>query len=286
MKFSNIVHPTDFSETSENAFRYACELAKKYEANLYLVHVYDKPVYTVARNGGIGLQVDSEATNKLREEIKAEIRKFADKPYAQDIKTKLFIDLVADVPVWKFHEGLDPKAHADLVVMGTQGATGIVHGGLVGTNAERVIRHSPLPVLSIHKDTSYTPIKKILFATDFQDPIEGNFDNVLKLAKIFDAEILVGVINTQANFGTSAFAQKRFDELKAKVGYDKLSLLVHNDESVEVGIRNVAIDNNVQLIAMLTHGRTGIAHLLRGSIAEDIAATLTFPLLTFKLPRA
>lgn len=283
MKFSNIVHPTDFSATSENAFRYACELAKKYDANLYLIHVYEKPVYSVASNGGLAVAISPEATNQLREEIQHEIEKFADKPYA--VGVKLFRKLVSDVPVWKFHEQLD-GTHADLVVMGTQGATGIIHGGLVGTNTERVIRHSPIPVLSIHKDTSYTEVKRLLFATDFQDPIEKHFDTVLKLAKGFDAEILVGVINTQANFSTSTFAQKRFEELKAASGYSKMSLLVQNDESVEVGIRNVAIDNNVQAIAMLTHGRTGIAHLLRGSIAEDIAATLTFPLLTFKLPGA
>ncbi|MBX3100966.1 MAG: universal stress protein [Bacteroidetes bacterium] len=280
MKFDSIVHPTDFSETSLNAFSFACEIARKNNSKFHLVHVYERSYYQVAGSGGgLTYQVDSAAENSLRSEILVQLKHLTERPEARDIK--FFSKLIADIPAWRFYEEI-PEERVDLIIMGTRGVTGLLHGGLVGTNTERVIRHSSIPVLSVPEGATFNGIKYILFATDFQDNLDTVYPHVLDVAKMFGAKLFVGVINTRNNFATSRHAYEQFEALTAKYPYNNVELVVHNDDSVEEGIQGLSHRLKIDLIAMLTHGRTGIAHLLRGSIAEDISSSLSTPLLTLK----
>lgn len=280
MKFDSIVHPTDFSPTSLNAFKFACEIARKHGSKFHLVHVYERSYYQVAgAGGGLTYQVDGTAEAKLRGEILSELKRMTELPEAQGIK--FFSKLIADIPAWRFHEEL-PEERVDLIIMGTKGVTGLLHGGLVGTNTERVIRHSAIPVLSVPEGATFEGMKQILFATDFQDNLDTVYPHVLDVARLFGAKVFVGVINTRNNFATSRHAFEAFDKLSQKFPYNNVELVVHNDDSVEEGIQELSHRLNIDLISMLTHGRTGIAHLLRGSIAEDISSSLSTPLLTLK----
>jgi len=281
LQFKMIVQPTDFSDNSLNAFRYSVEFARHAKAKLVLTHSFEKPYYTVASDsGGFTLNVDGEAESEIRQEIVGKMKEMVSQDFVKDVH--IYEHLVTDYPAWQFYED---KAfeHADLIVMGTQGATGIIHGGLFGTNTERVIRHAPIPVLSVPYGASYDGIKRILFATDFNDPVD-TFVTMLKgIQSLFDSEIIVGVVNTMDNFSTTKHATQVYHNLVKKHGLSKVQLVIHNDRSVEEGVAQLCIDNQIDLIAMLTHGRTGIAHLVKGSIAEDISANIKFvPLLTMK----
>lgn len=284
MKFDNIALPVDFSEASLAAVRWACAFARKHNSQIHLVHVYEHRYYSVAsEGGGLSYAVDAQADATLRDEIMNEMKKISEMPEAAGLK--LYAQLVSDRPVWRFFEGLDKK-NIDLIIMGTRGVTGLMHGGLVGTNTERVIRHSHLPVLSIPLASQYKDTATILFATDFQDPLNDVYPAVVGLAKANGAAIKIAVINTRNNFATSRYAYEQYQSLTKAFPYDKTELVVHNDDSVEEGIQTLSHQLNADVIAMLTHGRTGIAHLLRGSIAEDISSSLSTPLLTLKAQKA
>lgn len=280
MKFAHIVHPTDFSNTSMNAYRFAAEIAKKQSGSLELIHVYEKPYYTApSAAGSITVVVDSEADKDLRHEINHQIHLLTQADFAQGVT--LTQRVLHDIPAWRFYEEID-QTKVDLIVMGTRGATGLMHGGLVGTNAERVIRLADTPVLSIPEEAAYTDVKRVLFATNYQDPLDEIFPSVINFCELFNADLVVGMINTRDNYATTRFASENYEALIAKFPYAKTSLVVHNDDSVQEGVADLVYRQKIDVISMLTHGRTGIAHLIRGSIAEEIAAYLCTPLLTLK----
>ncbi|MCS6906118.1 MAG: universal stress protein [Bacteroidia bacterium] len=278
-----IVHPTDFSEASLNAYRFAAEIARATSSDLILAHVYEKPYYSAISetSASFTLIVDTQEDAKIRQAIREQMVKMTQMDFATGVR--IYEKLITDIPAWKFYED-NTVQKADLIVMGTRGATSIYHGGIVGTNAERVIRHSPIPVLSVPVGANFTGIKQILLATDFQDPLDNLVPWVITFCQLFGAELYVGIINTLNNFSTTKFAQENYAALKNKYPLpENTQLIVYNEKSVEDGIMHMCLDYGIDLIAMLTHGRTGFSHFLKGSIAEDIAAHLRVaPLLTVK----
>ena len=143
-----ILHPTDFSAHSEHAFRLACALARDYDARLILLHVASTP-----------LVVYGEGVAPLDPEV-----------YYAEEKAKLFA-LTPGPAIraeHRFEEG-DPGAeiprvaqdvHADLIVMGTHGRTGLGRL-LMGSVAEQVMRHAACPVLTVR-----TPFPEAVLAAE------------------------------------------------------------------------------------------------------------------------
>lgn len=278
MNIEHVIVPTDFSEASVNAMRFGAAIARKKEAKISLLHVYERPYVQTAYNGGLSATVDSVWANEIRKEAIKDLRNLAKDESLSGLDPKAI--LVADKPTWEFHE--DIKGDANLVVMGTTGMTGVIHGGLFGTNTERTIRYSPFPVLSVPKECKFEKIDRILFATDFKGEFHQAVDTLVNLAKIFDAEIQVGLINTSDTYLSNREAMKSFDELSEEVKYEKMQLVIYNAEDVAEGIREFSEERDVDLIAMVTHGRTGMSHFFKGSLTEDVSATIRTPLLAMK----
>jgi nucleotide-binding universal stress UspA family protein len=62
----SILHLTDFSETARQAYRYALAIAKKHQAAIHVVHVYDRPYASIAYQGGLSAVVDVEMDRRIR----------------------------------------------------------------------------------------------------------------------------------------------------------------------------------------------------------------------------
>ena len=283
MPLEHIVHPTDFSAVSHNALRFAAEIARQSKSTIHLVHVYDRPFHTVARSGGIVPEIDATLVRDIRARIQQDVEKLAQQDFLQGIR--LTRKLHADIAPWQFVEKVDPT-RADLVVMGTRGQTGLLHGGLIGTNAERAIRFSPVPVLVVPEEAVFGGIRRILFATDFSYPVKEHFDFVCQFAALFDAELLVTVLISPDNFITTAFAQRQFATLARQVSYPKVRYEAHNVEDVESGIAMLTKQSKSDLVAMFTHGRTGLSRLLNGSLVEELSTHIDTPLLALKDAKA
>lgn len=278
MQFDHIVIPTDFSPVAENAMTYGAEIARKLNVRVTLAHVYERPYTSVAYQGIITGTVDNEKDNQFREKILEELKKTA----ATDVFSGVQVTakLIADKSIYAFHE--DISSENALIVMGTAGMTGVMHGGLVGTNTERVIRHAKQAVMSVPKDAKFTGYSRILFATDFNEDVTEAYKRTVAFAKLFDSDLEVAVVNTRNNYASRNQAEGGFNALQNAVAYPKASLTIYNEDSVELGIRDLTEQHHINLLAMVTHGRTGLAHLLRGSIVEDLSATLETPILALK----
>ena len=141
--FKTILFATDFSESSEHAFQYALSLARKFESRLAIIHVINEPVDLR------GFYVPHISFDKLEEEIEQGARKMMEKfcrTHGQDyprIETEVVPGIPYDEIIKKSGE-----LGADLIVVGTHGRTGLDHV-LFGSTAEKVVRKSPVPVMTI-----------------------------------------------------------------------------------------------------------------------------------------
>jgi universal stress protein A len=146
--FQKILVPVDFSSHSLEAIRVAAELAKRFDASLTLSHVYDPLVY--ARPDGF-LMVPQLDVGRVCDALRAELdgaRLRALQAGAPQVETKLLDGVVASEIV-EFAK----RDEFDLIVMGTHGRTGMAHL-VIGSIAERVVRLSPCPVLTVKKPES------------------------------------------------------------------------------------------------------------------------------------
>jgi len=142
-EFRTILLATDFSENSVFAFQYAYSLAQKFNSRLLIIHVINEPVDLR------GFYVPHISFEKLEEEIEEGAQKMMEKFCRTHIRDfdnyETFI--VPGIPYDEIiKKGVETSA--DLIVMGTHGRTGLDHV-LFGSTAEKVVRKSPMPVLTI-----------------------------------------------------------------------------------------------------------------------------------------
>jgi nucleotide-binding universal stress UspA family protein len=168
----------------------------------------------------------------------------------------------------------------DLVVMGTQGASGLEEI-LVGSNTEKVVRRAKCPVITVKSAVDAKNIKNIVFASDFRDDMNKLAEPLKNLQKLFNATLHIVSINTPNNFETDRYYKKAIKAFVEKYNIENYTITVYNDESEEDGIIYFAEDIDADMIAIATHGRLGLSHLLSGSLAEDIVNHSKRPVWTF-----
>lgn len=274
----NILVPTDFSEQAENALQVAAQLAKKYNSEIYLLHMLELPLELIdpSLNHSSHNLPESIFFMKLAHQRFAELMK---KPFLKDIKVHETV---------MFHQAFDgimevsKDKDCDLIVMGSHGANGLKEM-FIGSNTEKVVRTSTIPVLVIKGEQKDFNIDSFVFATD------GNLNNkhTLKDAKSFadkiGAKLHLLFINTPNNFITSQDAHKRMENFMEDTDLKDYEIHIYNDISVEKGILNFATSNKIDLIGISTHGRKGIAHFFNGSISEDLVNHAQIPVVTFNI---
>ncbi|MBZ0160899.1 universal stress protein [Candidatus Methylomirabilis sp.] len=143
MQISRILFPTDFSHDAEHAFQYALILARKFEAELYILHVIYFPPQTPEYD--IGQVIDSLVKN-----AQDSLKKLVES--VNDPNLVLHLDVQVGVEHAEITKCAE-KEKIDLIVMGTRGRTGLAHVFL-GSVAERVVRHASCPVLTVKLPTT------------------------------------------------------------------------------------------------------------------------------------
>jgi universal stress protein A len=145
MPFTRILVPVDFSAQSNEAVAMAVELAKRDEATLALAHVF-QPISYALPEGYVLYNAKqlADVQTAIGEQLDA-LKKRAESYGAPSVVTTQ----VQGVPAQEILV-LAQAGAFDLIVMSTHGRSGIPHL-LIGSVAERVIRHAPCPVLTLRR---------------------------------------------------------------------------------------------------------------------------------------
>ncbi|WP_179348860.1 universal stress protein [Winogradskyella pacifica] len=274
-----IIVPVDFSEHSEFALEAAASLAQKYGSELIVLHMLELS-NAIISSASEALNQEAVFYLKLAEQ---KFESFLDKPYLEGIT---LTPIVKHFKVWSEVNMVAADHHADLIIMGSQGVSGFKEV-FVGSNTEKVVRHSDIPVLVIKHNPILMDFENAVFACDFS---EETVEPYLKAKAIFDflgtKLHLVYVNSPDGNFKSSSEIDKRVSHFlgKAEGNLDNLSQVnIVSDYSIEKGILNFSNVIGADLIAVATHGRKGLSHLFEGSVSEDIANHSTLPVMTFKI---
>jgi nucleotide-binding universal stress UspA family protein len=145
--FRSILVPVDYSEHSKASVRYAAELAAKVGAKLHVVHVWDRPSYAsdavLVRRPG---EEHCSLSELIQKNAESDMKDFL-ASLALPAGVALSHTLLSGDPAAKLVEEMK-RGEYDLVVLGTHGRTGLMHL-LLGSVAEKLVRLSPVPVLTV-----------------------------------------------------------------------------------------------------------------------------------------
>lgn len=276
-----ILVPIDFSKTARLAVEVAADVAKRTEAELILLHVIEAPSETSHNiTGEVDLSEpweDKIFTMKLIERSKKQMARLFHELRDNGLKVKQEMRMGS-----AFYGIRDIIAGhmVDLVVMGTEGRSKIEEM-IIGSNTEKVIRQAKCPVLTVHQKPLTTDFKNIVYATAMAKD-EKVFSGIIRCTQeLYDSTVHLLRINTPGNFQRDVVIRKYMQDFAKKLQLKNFTINIFNDLTEEEGIIYFADSVNADLIAMATHGRTGFAHLLAGSIAEDVVFHSRRPVLTF-----
>jgi nucleotide-binding universal stress UspA family protein len=172
--------------------------------------------------------------------------------------------------------------NADLIVMGSHGSEGLKEI-FVGSNTQKVVRYSDIPVLIIKEEIVDFDPQQMLFACDLKEENIHAFKRAKYISEVFGSELRLVYVNTPGDaFLSTSEIQQKILAFCDKVGFELL-VAVYNDYSVETGVLNFGAESKADIIGIPTHGRKGISHFFLGSIGEDVANHSTLPVVTFKI---
>lgn len=271
-----ILVPTDFSEHARYASKVAAQIARKNNAEIYLLNLLDLPSHmNDAVNDGVNIPEVMLYLAKTKERL----ADLMDEPYFEGLTVH------ADARLERAFEGIvtySKEKNADLIVMGSHGASGFQEM-FIGSNTEKVVRSSDIPVIIIKSEMEDFNIEKFVFASDFSNEIKKPFQKLVEFANLFEAKLDLVMINTPNSFKTNDVAEHIMQHFISGFPVKNYSLHIYNDANIEKGIINYSNKVNADLIGIATHGRTGLAHFFNGSVSEDIVNHAFKPVITFRI---
>ena len=129
----------------------------------------------------------------------------------------------------------------DLVVMGSNGASGLDEI-LIGSNTEKVVRHSNVPVLVVKQELEQLEINDIVFASNFEEENLHAFQKAKTFADSFDAKLHLLYVNLPGNqfYSSQEITQQIQDFLEKADMSDFENIKIYNDYTIELGVINGA----------------------------------------------
>ena len=298
--FKTILFATDFSKCAARAYEYAVRMASLSEATLHILHVLEfqpgmDPEFPVNR-----LYLD-----QLRKETGEQFALLEQQ--ARRLNLRTMEDQTMGIPSREIVEAAR-KFDADLIVLGTQGRTGMEHV-LFGSTAERVIKSAPCPVLAVResgaspnrttdKDGTVIAIERILVPIDFSDCSLDALEYAAQAACQFKAKVTIIHVMEPVAYGldftlAQPRGQDRHERLSARLSELASALKGYGleaDYALRGGLPSEAILNveraeSSDLIVMGTHGRRGLSHFTSGSVAEAVLRLSRCPVLAVRSPK-
>ncbi|NHF57729.1 universal stress protein [Flavobacteriaceae bacterium TP-CH-4] len=269
-----VIIPTDFSDNAYNAVRYAVSLFKEVDCTFYLVHTYTPAIYQsdymLDSPGQFGLAtlLQEQALERLKE-LRTKLENEFKNPRHQFVPHAAFNLLVDEL------RDMVEKENADLIIMGTKGATGAKEI-LLGTHAVHVIKKTNCPIIVVPPQFEYENPKEILFPTDYEiDYGEERFAQLLAIADDHISRFEVIHVSSGYDLTDKQLRNKaKLDELLGRRAH-----LFHEmpSQNVVAAINNFQLKNRINLLAMVRNKHTFFERLFLEPIIKKVGFHVTVP---------
>jgi len=271
-----IVYPTDFSRCAENALTFAVPLAKVLNCTLKVVHYID---FIGISDTEAHYRSVLEEIGKIEREASIKLKKLQRQVEKQEVKCEFQVIKGRNISEHtEFLEELDPR----FVVMGTTGS-GSFENKVMGSLTYKVIKHTYLPVLAIPEKATFQGIRKIVFATDYENKDLDSIGSLAEIAKHFNAAIEVVHICEDPDYDKSE--QVFFDDyrkfISKRTDYQNIDFKLLHWKNVEERLAIFLNDSQADLLAMITRKRNFFDRLFHGSLAKKMIYHTHIPLFVY-----
>ena len=284
LSFKNILFPTDFSEISQQALRYALAIARAQGSKLYVTHaVQPEPPLTIPLEP-IPLDMDP-----AWQHARKSLEEFLEQEQVREVVRE---GVLEQGDLWRVLDDVIHRHSVDLIVLGSHGRHGLSKL-VLGSSAEQIFRRASCPVLTIGPEAARTQttspdFRHIVFATDFSAGSLHALPYALSLAEENQAELtlahLIPLVPMQHQEELRLSALKRLRELVPVDAEDwcRIEYLVSFEFPAE-GILSLAASRHANLIVMGVHGKgaRSSSHL-PWAIAYEVVCHAPCPVLTVR----
>ncbi|MGB0391065.1 MAG: universal stress protein [Salibacteraceae bacterium] len=284
-----ILFPTDFSEAANNALNVAVSLAQSANAELFVLHslnsVQQYVDISLTSAGDItmpGMQpeVVMEAIKQQKERVQNQMNDLETALTNDGVQVKTFIvDTELEQEINEFTD----KHEIDFTVMGTHGSSGL-REAFIGSNAQKIVRKSKVPVLTVNNKCDSFNIKKVACSSDFtESPINEQLLRIKNFSDMFMADLDLVYINTPSYFEETNTVEQRLNDVINAYGLEGASTNIYNAFNIDEGVIAYAQQNDVDVIAMVTHGYRGMKKIFSDNITESVVNHSNIPVLTLHI---
>ena len=274
-----IVIPTDFSETSMNAIKYALALFKYDLCDFVVIHAFADEVYENTRDmDREGFEIykgrfQKKVEKQLQEEVGAMLQTTANPRHKYRFEAR-FGSLVDET------NDLIERDNSDIVVMGTRGKTGDKNVTF-GSQTLQVIKYVKCPVLAVPLGFEGYPVKRMLFATDYRIPYQRRELKLLNvLGKNFGAQLTVVHFSEYEKRSHRQEDNRSF--LECCLDKARTSYLKHASNAITGGINQLLQEQDFDMLVMVNHRHSYMEELLYHSTIEKIGLEIKIPFLVLQ----
>ena len=281
-----ILVPTDLSEIAERGLRLAVEIAKRIDAQIYLMNFINHPFgRTFSAMGEVNSKVDVEEQRFNLELIRANKEKLLllGQKYANGVTIN------TEIVDSNLKEGVDAylKMHSiDLVVMGTSGEENLKEQ-FTGNHTEQVISMVSCPVISIRDNFDITRFNNMVLAVDIMlhSKIEPGIEVIKEFAESFDSTIhLVHVSDTTVRMEKNL--EKYFTEIAAMHKLKKYKVVILTGDNEAEKVNEYARTINAGMLAVLKNNNDRIWKIFTDHFSDQVVKEVGQPVLTYNLQAA
>jgi len=282
--YDKILVPTDGSNAAKKAVAEGIALAKRFNASLHAIYVIEYNNHP------------DRVKSELSTELATQGKRVLDEVSARADDKEVDITTQVIEPGQPVHQEIieyGTEHDVDVVVMGTHGRTGL-NRLVLGSVAERTLRISPIPVLTVHEASDIvSEFETILLPTDGSKTATTAATHAIQLAVMTDATLhvvhAVDLTIIAGEYGSG----KVLDSLET-AGQQAVDTVI--ERATDAGVQSVeasilsgspsraiadyAADRDVDLVVMGTHGRSGLERFLIGSVTEKVVRLAEMPVLS------
>ena len=273
----HILVPTDFSDCATWAAQTAIEIAKLSGGEVHFLHYMSIPI------NWIQMEQDQEKLYPdITEDVNhanSELMRLISMAEKHGVSAHHFLGYNESSANIVRHI---TEQSIDLVVMGSHGASGL-REMFIGSNAQRIVRLSPVPVMIIKKPMKSIHIPDILFVSDFEPEAISAFERLVGFAEMVHAKIHLININTPTYFSDTWEIKSKMEPFLLMAGDLLKNTEILDAYVFEDGLQKHCMGFEQAIVAMATHGRRGISRIFYGSVTEKIVNHIPFPVLSFRI---
>lgn len=271
----NILVPTDFSQLSKSALKYAIKIANRLGGNITVLYVMTTTkALRMTMLEKIKL-ADTDPVESARQELEVLIKTLSEQ-YKSSRPIRYEVVRGAYFPSTLLREAR--RLHSGLVIMGTRGASGITKA-VMGSNTNSVIEVSHIPVLAVPEKADFKGFRNVVYASDLEN-LEEELDILIRYIEKFGSTIHLIHIVPPGN--PVDVVEEKIQAVLNRYSYKNIITLVLVDSNVDTALDNYVEVSKADVLAMFTHEPSFFEKVFDRSTTRKMAFHSRVPLLAFR----